>query len=82
MPSRGFVADPAFIEFDAGRGVIRIPPVSVCHQVSTMGHFLSPTILWYHSHSGFLMVSPTEPKSFNDDHWLRLHNYYLLSQVP
>ncbi len=29
----------------AGSGVIRMPPVSVCHQVSTIGHFASPTTL-------------------------------------
>jgi hypothetical protein len=27
----------------AGSGVIRMPPVSVCHQVSTMGQRSSPT---------------------------------------
>ena len=42
-PKKGRVADPGFRGVAPGRGVIRWEPVSVCHQVSTMGHLLSPT---------------------------------------
>ena len=37
------VAEPGFRSMAPGSGVIRIPPVSVCHQVSTMGQRSSPT---------------------------------------
>ena len=41
-PKKGLVADPGFVSVTPGNGVIIIPPVSVCHQVSTMGHFSFP----------------------------------------
>src|SRR5690554_7543257 len=41
-----------------------MPPVSVCHQVSTIGHLLLPITRWYHSQASGLMGSPTEPSSF------------------
>jgi len=44
-----------------GRGEIMIPPVSVCHQVSTIGQLSRPTYLRYHIHASGLMGSPTEP---------------------
>ena len=40
---------------------MRMPPVSVCHQVSTMGHRSRPTFLRYHIQASGLMGSPTEP---------------------
>ena len=46
-----------------GSGVIRMPPVSVCHQVSTIGSFFLPTFLWYHIQASGLIGSPTEPSS-------------------
>ena len=42
-PKKGKVAEPGFRGVAPGRGVIRWDPVSVCHQVSTIGHLLSPT---------------------------------------
>ena len=45
IPKNGNVAEPGFVGVAPGRGVMRIPPVSVCHHVSTMGHFPLPTIL-------------------------------------
>ena len=42
-PKNGSVADPGFKAVAPGSGVINMPPVSVCHQVSTMGHRWSPT---------------------------------------
>ena len=45
-----------------GSGVIIIAPVSVCHQVSTIGQRPPPMCLWYHSQASGLIGSPTEPK--------------------
>ncbi len=44
-PKKGRVAEPGFSLVAPGRGVMRMPPVSVCHQVSTMGQRESPTTL-------------------------------------
>ncbi len=40
-----------------------MPPVSVCHQVSTIGQRSSPTTRWYHSQASGLIGSPTLPSS-------------------
>ena len=42
-PKNGRVAEPGFSRVAPGSGVIRMPPVSVCHQVSTIGQRPSPT---------------------------------------
>ena len=39
----GKVAEPGLRSVEPGNGEMRIPPVSVCHQVSTMGQRPSPT---------------------------------------
>ena len=39
----GSVAEPGLSAVAPGSGVIRMPPVSVCHQVSTIGQRPSPT---------------------------------------
>ena len=62
MPKKGLVADPGLVGVAPGKGVISIPPVSVCHQVSTIGHLPLPTTLLYHSHASGLIGSPTVPK--------------------
>ena len=49
-----------------GSGVIMIAPVSVCHQVSTIGQRPPPITLWYHSHAFGLIGSPTVPSSRSD----------------
>ena len=36
-PKNGRVAEPGLRSVAPGSGVIRMPPVSVCHQVSTIG---------------------------------------------
>src|SRR5674476_837593 len=46
---------------------IKIPPVSVCHQVSTMGHLFFPILSSYQCHASSLIGSPTVPNTFNDD---------------
>ena len=38
-----------------------IAPVSVCHQVSTIGAWPDPMISRYHIHASGLMGSPTDP---------------------
>ena len=45
IPKKGLNADPGFKFFSVASGVIKMPPVSVCHHVSTIGHHFSPTIL-------------------------------------
>ena len=57
------MAEPGFVEVIPGSGVIMIAPVSVCHQVSTIGQRSPPITLWYHSHAFGLIGSPTEPSS-------------------
>ena len=46
-----------------GSAEIRMPPVSVCHQVSTTAQRLSPTTSWYHCQTSGLIGSPTEPST-------------------
>ena len=67
MPKNGSVADPGLVVVAPGRGVIRMPPVSVCHQVSTMGHFSWPMLLWYHIQASGLIGSPTVPSSLSEE---------------
>ena len=67
MPGKGSVAEPGFVATAPGSGVIMIPPVSVCHQVSTMGHFFLPMTRWYHIHASGLIGSPTVPSRRSDD---------------
>ncbi|MCY1216606.1 hypothetical protein D9M71_552340 [compost metagenome] len=42
-PKNGRVAEPGLRAVAPGSGVMRMLPVSVCHQVSTMGQRQSPT---------------------------------------
>jgi hypothetical protein len=42
-------------------------PVSVCHQVSTIGQRSRPTTTWYHSQAFGLIGSPTVPSTRSDD---------------
>ena len=44
-PKNGTVAWPGLTSMAPGSGVIRMPPVSVCHQVSTMGTSPRPIVL-------------------------------------
>src|ERR1019366_262042 len=61
MPKKGSVAEPGLVGVAPGNGVINMPPVSVCHQVSTMGQRLSPMNSLYHSQASGLIGSPTVP---------------------
>ena len=42
MPKKGRVAVPGTVGVTPGRGEIMMAPVSVCHQVSTMGQRSPP----------------------------------------
>src|SRR5437899_13042218 len=66
-PGKGLVADPGFVSVIPGSGVIMIWPVSVCHQVSTIGQRSPPITLWYQAHARGLIGSPTDPSSLSDD---------------
>ena len=70
-PKNGSVAEPGFNAVAPGSGVIMMPPVSVCHQVSTIGQRRSPTTRWYHSHASGLIGSPTEPSSRSEARLVR-----------
>ena len=67
MPGKGSVAEPGTVGTAAGSGVIMIPPVSVCHQVSTIGQRLPPITRWYHIHASGLIGSPTVPSRRSDE---------------
>src|SRR3954470_20613166 len=60
-PGSGNVAEPGLVGVAPGRGDIMIMPVSVCHQVSTIGHVLWPMCSRYHIQALGLIGSPTEP---------------------
>src|ERR671932_1967289 len=66
-PGNGFVADPGFVAVMPGSGVIMIWPVSVCHQVSTIGQRSPPMTLWYQADARGLIGSPTDPSSRSDE---------------
>src|ERR1700681_2685183 len=61
MVGKGLVADPGLSVVMPGRGVIRIMPVSVCHQVSPSGARLPRMCSRYQIHASGLMGSPTVP---------------------
>src|SRR5688572_10460025 len=61
MPGNAWVAEPGLVRVTPGRGVTMIAPVSVCHQVSTIGQRLLPMWRWYHTQASGLIGSPTDP---------------------
>src|SRR5882757_4440943 len=67
MPGSGRVALPGFVGIAPGSGEIMIAPVSVCHQVSTIGHRPLPIVWWYQIHASGLIGSPTVPRTRSDD---------------
>src|SRR4051812_31807434 len=67
MPGNGNVAEPGLVGVAPGNGVIMWPPVSVCHQVSTIGQRAPPTVSWYHIHASGLIGSPTVPRIRKDE---------------
>src|SRR6266550_2470168 len=67
MPGNGKVHDPGFNGVAPGSGEIMCPPVSVCHQVSTIGQRPPPTVSWYQIHASGLIGSPTVPRIRSDE---------------
>src|SRR5919198_17474 len=67
MPGSGRWAEPGFAVVTPGSGEIMIAPVSVCHQVSTMGHRPPPMFSRYQIQASGLIGSPTEPSSRSED---------------
>ena len=63
MPGSGCVHEPGLVAVTPGSGEIMMAPVSVCHQVSTIGQRMRPTCSWYHIQASGLMGSPTEPNN-------------------
>ena len=61
-PGSGSVAEPGLVGVAPGSGEIMIEPVSVCHQVSTMGQRFFPMASKYHFQAAGLMGSPTVPR--------------------
>src|SRR3954468_23937477 len=66
-PKNGRVAQPGVVSVTPGSGEIMIAPVSVCHQVSTIGQRLPPMTRWYQIQASGLIGSPTVPKSRSDE---------------
>ena len=62
-PGSGVPAMPGFIAWAPGKVVIMIPPVSVCHHVSTTGQSPPPTTFQYQSQALGLIGSPTDPSN-------------------
>ena len=75
MPKKGKVAEPGLVLIAPGIGDIKIPPVSVCHHVSTIGHLFFPIILLYQFHSGSFIGSPTVPNNLSE------FNFFDLTQL-
>src|SRR3954469_23684667 len=73
-PKNGRAQLPGLAGVIPGSGVIMIAPVSVCHQVSTIGQRPPPMISWYHIHASGLIGSPTLPSRRRDDMSWRLGN--------
>jgi acetyl-CoA synthetase len=67
MPGSGFVHEPGFVVVAPGSGEIIAAPVSVCHQVSTIGHRSPPMTSRYHMYASGLIDSPTEPSSRSEE---------------
>ena len=61
MPGSGRIAEPGLQSVTPGSGLIMMPPVSVCHQVSTIGHLFAPIVWRYQIHASGLIGSPTLP---------------------
>jgi hypothetical protein len=67
IPGNGTVADPGLSVVTPGRGEMRIPPVSVCHHVSTIGQRSRPMYFQYQSQASGLIGSPTVPSRRSEE---------------
>src|ERR1700683_1341198 len=61
IPGKGRVAEPGLVGTAPGSGASMMAPVSVCHQVSTIGHRPLPIISRYQIQASGLIGSPTVP---------------------
>src|SRR5882762_5213542 len=66
-PKKGSVPEPGLVGIAPGRGVIMIAPVSVCHQVSTIGQRPPPITVRYHIQASGLIGSPTVPRRRSEE---------------
>src|SRR5436190_15422837 len=66
-PGIGNVAQLGLDGVTPARLLMRQPLVSVCHQVSTIGHFFLPIFSSYQCHASSLMGSPTVPNIFKEE---------------
>ena len=66
IPTSGLVAKVGFSFVTFAIEDIIIPPVSVCHHVSTIGHLLLPIFSLYQFHASSFIGSPTVPRTFNE----------------
>ena len=62
MPGSGPIAEPGLQDVTPGSGAIIIAPVSVCHQVSTIGQRPPPMTSRYQIQASGLIGSPTLPE--------------------
>src|SRR5436305_5847736 len=67
MPGSAVIAEPGLVDVTPGSGLIMMAPVSVCHQVSTIGQASRPMFARYHIHASGLIGSPTVPMRRSDD---------------
>ncbi len=67
IPGSGSCAEPGLVSVMPGSGLSIIAPVSVCHQVSTIGVVSAPMCLRYHIHASGLIGSPTDPRTRSED---------------
>src|SRR5690606_40017885 len=66
-PGSGSVAHDGLAGVTPARFEIRIPPVSVCHHVSTIGQFFFPTFTSYQCQASSFIGSPTVPSTLSDE---------------
>src|SRR3982750_2385901 len=66
-PGNGNVAQPGLAGVIPAVLDIRMPAVSVCHQVSTMGQVFFPIFSSYQCQASSLIGSPTVPNIFNEE---------------
>ena len=77
IPKNGSVQEPGLVLVAPGKGVIKWPPVSVCHHVSTMGALPLPTTSLYQFQASGLIGSPTVPSTLIDD-----RSYFSTKALP
>ena len=67
IPGSGPIAEPGLVAVTPGSGATIMAPVSVCHQVSTIGQRSPPMTFRYHIQASGLIGSPTDPSTRSED---------------